>query len=235
MLEILTASNFDRYETFMAKALADDSVRRFLAMDGWRQQLTSAPDNDWERVVFISDRAMGRFVFRRSPVLEIGLGLFVIGDDKRVIAGRAMREILQHLVRYRNFNLLVASVMVTNKASMRVMEKILGQPWGIEPAAAWDEVDGLVGVAHFSRPLKFVMQEFLPTRPWIPLQTLLGTIRQDIDLPLGNSGLSLHMPMAEVVQNYQMFNSFSIDVPRSSAPPAEESIAVEHLEGPLDK
>jgi hypothetical protein len=149
--ELISRHNFDRYTDWMATAISDPTVRPYLSNSGWIDQMKEAPTDDWSKVCLVSEKSLLIATFDRSASATIGIGLWTLGEEKEFASGRALMAIRWLLCRYAFMVRVASSCMVTNKKSLSLHERLYGDPWGIEPAAAWDECEGrFVSVAHFA-------------------------------------------------------------------------------------
>lgn len=155
-LEIIDGQNFQKYQQWHTKAMADPLVRRFISI-GWTAA-PKAPENDWERLILCSDTACVTLSFSRGDESEISIGIWAL-ECSRIAAGRALVALAEILPRYAYFRRVVSRVMETNHKAMQLNRQLLGNPWGIDPECAWDEhLCRHVAVAHFSRPMQYVMK-----------------------------------------------------------------------------
>jgi len=146
------ASNKDVYETWFAKALADDGVWPYMSFDK-RWVPNTVDSDDWDRLLILDDSktALLRWTNDRSNGLhDASLSLWALsGPQKRIAAGR-LASLIPMLARRYGVSFVEAACHASNVDSIRLMTRRLGQPWGRKVAAGWNGMTG-----HFEDTLHF--------------------------------------------------------------------------------
>lgn len=122
--------------------------------------------------IWISETVMMKMVFD-IHLLEITASMFAVGVMRTSAISVAIRTILDTLHAGAQYRYLKSRVMATNEAALRINNRILGEPWGIEPKAAWDSGLGeFVDAHHFKRPVSEIMADWPRKKEgmWQPLQ-----------------------------------------------------------------
>jgi hypothetical protein len=152
----ITPSTFSRLQEWHDAAVATPSVWRFMATSKFIDQ--PRPEDyasDWSRIAFISDSGLTvlrAVIDRETDDYSIGLWSLADGMRKRVEVGRACVMLRNVVLPAYGARTISTVVHATNEASLRIMGRIFGEPWGIEPLAGWDRGSGrMVDVHHFRR------------------------------------------------------------------------------------
>lgn len=163
-LEILGPHNWDKYNQWYAKAMAEPDVRRFLSISGYISMAEKSPIGDWDCLLMIRGDALIQFYFDRSPLSSIKLSAWAVGDKKEWKMGAAMVEASKILPRYSYMHMIRSCCASTNTASLKLHHHLFGNPWGTEPSACIDEMSNpmFVDLVCFAMPVKdFIKKNIL--------------------------------------------------------------------------
>jgi hypothetical protein len=102
---------------------------------------TSAGTDDWEDICFITEdlKSAISYTIYRSKENTLEIAIYAMNAKA---ASRLIKETLDKVIKMYNPKALTSFCHSSNKKSIRINTKRLGEPWGIEPQGAWNIVEG---------------------------------------------------------------------------------------------
>lgn len=146
----------DEINQFYLKAMSDPDVGRFLSI-GTYIEPPKTDGSTWNRIILIdnSGNSLGSISVDRSCRNDCNISIWTLNPKRnKVLSGKMMYAVRAASQSF-DPKYINSLVLVTNSSSMRITERLLGKPWGIEPDAGWDSgISKWVDVAHFRCPIE---------------------------------------------------------------------------------
>jgi len=143
-------------DAFYDKAIYHPEVGQYLTNSQWLSE-TTAPKDDWNQVILTNDAitVLLKISISRSDGNGFSIGLF---STNALAAGRAVQFVKDHLMKRYQPRYIQTSVQSVNEKSLKMNQKLFGDPWGKEPLGAWNSKLGhYVDLIWFRKNL-FYMQ-----------------------------------------------------------------------------
>jgi hypothetical protein len=149
----VTPSSFCNLVEWYAAAISHPGVSRFLSMSKFiNAPQASSYESDWDRAGFLSNSGKTFLLVNidRDGSEDVGISLWSMADgmQKKIEAGRAILFVRDVVVRIYRPRTLSGSVHGSNADSLKLMQHVFGEPWGIRPVSAWDRGIGAMVDMH---------------------------------------------------------------------------------------
>lgn len=150
---VLNATRQDLYNEWWNKAIVDETVWPYLSMGRWHDP-AKLDSGDWDHVWVMdpSHTVVMRYsVVRKNGMDDASIAVWGLGGPGRSLKVGRLLTLLPHLARRYGATYLDCMVAASNTASIKIVEKVFGQPWGTEPDGAWNGLIGKYEDVHYYR------------------------------------------------------------------------------------
>lgn len=151
MSKIVQATQ-EQVDRFMASALFNKDISPYLQTSTYNSHIR-VEEGDWNSIIFTTENVdflLIVYILRdRENSLDISLWA-----NSSYWAGKAI-SIIPDLIKRYNPLYIETTVHESNVRSLKINERLMGPPWGIEPKGAWNTATGKwEGKVKFKKILK---------------------------------------------------------------------------------
>lgn len=135
-------------DTFMAEAVKNPEIYPYLSMNRYVRK-RKVREDDWEGFHITNDSLsyMLHIDFERTSGLRFTLALYA---KSAYSAGQAILVLKEMVHRYKP-DFIDSTVALSNKKSYAITQRLLGEPWGIEPLGCWNMGEGRFEDCYYFR------------------------------------------------------------------------------------
>lgn len=139
-------------DDFMQRAVLDPEIAPYLSTTQYIAERTESK-SDWDMVILINNAGTCLLIVRidRTSENELAVSLY----SKNAYAAGKSVVFIKDMARRYNSRAICAVVHSSNVKSSNFNKRILGEPWGREPAGAWNSLTGKwEDLLHFRKNLR---------------------------------------------------------------------------------